>query len=146
MFGLRLLIPLILLIVVLVARIGHSAAPQIPQYDLDVSFDIPRSKVVGLSKIRVLQGERLLLQARGLAIQSVEVNRKSVNFQVRDNTLTIAAPEGGILEIRYEGVFEPPKTISALRDREIPNVVSREGVFLTFRLVPADRQAGNLSP
>jgi uncharacterized iron-regulated protein len=136
MFGLRLLIPLILLIVVLFARIGHSAAPQIPQYDLDVSFDIPRSKVVGLSKIRALQGERLLLQARGLAIQSVEVNRKSVNFQVRDNTLTIAAPEGGILEIRYEGVFEPPKTISALRDREIPNVVSREGVFLTSAWYP----------
>src|SRR6516225_4479034 len=101
MFGGRTLIPLILSIVVLVQPV-HSAAPQTPEYHLDVSFDVMHSKIVGLSKIRLSGAERLVFQVGRLKVRSVEVNRKSVSFQVRDSTLTMAAPESGMLEIGYE--------------------------------------------
>lgn len=135
MFGGRTLIPLILLIVVLV-QAGHSAAPQAREYNLDVSFDVAHSKILGWSRIRVLGGERLVFQVGRLKVRGVEVNRKSVSFQVRDSTLIIAAPESGTLEIRYEGLFPAKEAIIGSHDTEITGVIGREGIFLPSAWYP----------
>ena len=135
MFGGRTLIPLILSIVVLVQPV-HSAAPQTPEYHLDVSFDVMHSKIVGLSKIRLSGAKRLVFQVGRLKVRSVEVNRKSMSFQVRDSTLTMAAPKSGTLEIRYEGFFPAKEGISGSHDTEITGVIGREGIFLPSAWYP----------
>ena len=135
MFGGRTLIPLILSIVVLVQPV-HSAAPQTPEYHLDVSFDVAHSKIMGLSKIRLSRAERLVFQVGRLKVRSVAVNSKSVSFQVQNSTLTIAAPESGTLEIRYEGFFPAKEAISGSHDTEITGVIGREGIFLPSAWYP----------
>src|SRR3989338_10211621 len=91
-----------LLVLALISQTGHSAVPQTPEYYLDVSFDIPRSKIAGVGKIRVLRGKPLMFQVGRLTIHSVRLNQQRVDFQLRDGTLSIVPPESGTLEIRSE--------------------------------------------
>ncbi len=72
----------------------------------------------------------------GLKVRGVEVNRKSVSFQVRDSTLTIAAPESGTLEIRYEGLFPAKEAIIGSHDTQITGVIGTEGIFLPSAWYP----------
>ena len=125
-----------LLVLALISQTGHSAVSQTPEYDLDVSFDIPRSKIAGLGKLRVLRGKPLLFQVGRLTIHSVRLNHQRVDFQLRDGTLSIVPPESGTLEIRYEGVFEPAGTFSGSHEGTFPSVIGRQGIFLTAAWYP----------
>lgn len=126
----------ILIYALLLAQTGRSAVPTAPVYDLAVSFVIPRSTIAGSIKSSVIRGERRSFRAGELMIRAVEVNRQPVPFQVRDGILTFAPPVSGVLEIRYEGRFPPPRAVSSSRDTSFPNVVGAEGIFLTSLWYP----------
>src|SRR3972149_6784554 len=125
-----------LLVLALISQTCHSAVSQTPEYDLDVSFDIPGSKIEGLEKIRVLRGKPLLFQVGRLTIHSARLNHQRVDFQLRDGTLSIVPPESGTLEIRYEGVFEPAGTFSGSHEGTFPSAIGPEGIFLTAAWYP----------
>jgi uncharacterized iron-regulated protein len=130
------LVASVFLFAALLAHTGRSAAPSAPVYDLAVSFDIPRSTIAGSMQTAVRRGERRLFRTGGLTIRAVEVNRKPLPFQVRDGALILLPSESGALEVRYEGVFPPPRAVSDSRDTNLPNVIGREGIFLTSAWYP----------
>lgn len=132
----RALIASILLVLAFISRTGHPAAPQAPEYDLEVSFDIPRSSVTGLAKIRVPAGKPLMFRVGRLVIHGVHLNRQRVDFQLRDGALRIVPPQSGTLEIRYEGVFEPARASSGSHEQTFPSVVGRQGIFLVSAWYP----------
>ncbi|MBI2998977.1 MAG: hypothetical protein HYY46_11110, partial [Deltaproteobacteria bacterium] len=125
-----------LLLLALISQTGHSAVPQTPEYYLDVSFDIPRSKIAGVGKIRVLRGKPLMFQVGRLTIHSVRLNQQRVDFQLRDGALRIVPPESGTLEIRYEGVFEPAVTFSGSHEGAFPGAIGQQGIFLMSAWYP----------
>src|SRR5215813_2177930 len=100
-------------ILALIFQTACAIALGAPECELDISFDIGRSRIAGTSKIRVREGQPLQLHVGRLTIRKVEVNRKPVRFQVRDGTLTTMPPGSGILEIAYEGAFDPSGAIAA---------------------------------
>ncbi len=132
----RILLSSIFLFLAPISQTGHPAPSQMPEYHLDVSFDIPRSKITGLGKIRVLGGKALMFRVERLAIHSVHLNQQPINYQLRDGTLRIVPPETGTVEIRYEGVFEPAEASSGLHDGTSRSVIGRQGIFLTSAWYP----------
>jgi aminopeptidase N len=132
----RTFIATLLLILALTAQSAHGAEPGIREYDLDVSFDIPRSKIIGLARVRASGGERLQFQIDRLAIQSVSLRGKPAPYAARDGTLNIVAAESGTVEIRYERVFQRSAAPSRSADADIPDAISREGIFLASAWYP----------
>ncbi|MDH3445180.1 MAG: M1 family aminopeptidase, partial [Deltaproteobacteria bacterium] len=130
------LISSLFLLLTLVAETAGWAALPVKEYELQVSFDIPRSKIAGVGRISVAKGERWLFHPGSLAITRVVINRKPANFQVRDGALTIVPAESGRLEIHYEGVFKPYEANSVSRDADVPNVIGKEGISLTSTWYP----------
>ena len=126
----------ILLLLSFLLQTGHSAAPSAPEYNLAVSFDIPRARIIGLSTIPVIKGRPLALRVGGLKIQSVWVNREPLDFHARDGRLSVTPKQSGTLEIGYEGVFARVAGGSFSRDSDIPNVIGREGIFLASAWYP----------
>src|SRR5262245_39609716 len=135
MISRRFLIAAMVSIVALIFQTARAATLGAPECELDVSFDIGRSRIAGTSKIRVPAGQPLQLHVGRLTIRKVEVNRKPARFQVRDGTLTTMPPESGILEIGYEGAFDPSGAIAA-RDADLAGVIGRKGIFLASGWYP----------
>jgi aminopeptidase N len=132
----RTVIASFLLLLWFLLQTGHSAVPAAPEYDLAVSFDIPRAKIIGLSRIPVTRGRPLALRVSRLNIRSVRVNQEPLDFQVRDGRLRVTPKQSGTLEINYEGVFARVAGTSFSRDADIPNVIGREGIFLASAWYP----------
>ena len=126
----------ILLLLSFLLQTGHSAAPSAPECDLAVSFDIPRAKVIGLSRVSVIKDRPLAFHVGRLNIRSVRVNQESLDFQIRDGRLSVTPKQTGKLEIRYEGLFPQVADASTSRDSDIPNVIGREGIFLASAWYP----------
>ena len=136
MISSRTFVASILLFLAMVSQTGQSAAPQTLHYDLDVSFDIPRAKMMGLGKLRVPQAGPLTFWVGSLMIQSVSLDQRRVDFQLRDGTLRITLPKSGTLEILYEGVFPPAETLLGSDDGSFANVIGHQGIFLTSAWYP----------
>ncbi len=128
----------LILLPALVAGEVHPAATSFKEYELKVSFDIPRSKITGVSRTGAVKGERLLFHTGPLAIKKVVIDRKPAAFQVRDGSLAITPAESGDLEIHYEGVFKPADKRSLSRSADIPNVIGGDGISLTSTWYPRD--------
>jgi aminopeptidase N len=124
------------LVLAFISQTGHSAVEQALQYDLAVSFDIPRSKLIGLATIQVIRSKPLLLNVGRLAIHSVRLNGRRLEFEVRNGLLALTPPDSGSLEINYDAVFAPEGSVSPGRDASIPSAISREGIFLTSAWYP----------
>src|SRR3989304_9037882 len=116
------------LLFALISQTGHSAVEQALEYDLAVSFDIPRSKLTGLATIQVFRPKPLLLNVGRLAIHSVRLNGRRLEFEVRSGLVALTPPDRGFLEINYDAVFPPGGSVSPGRDASIPRVIRRDGV------------------
>ena len=135
MISRRFLIAAMVSIVALIFQTARAATLGAAECELDISFDIGRARIAGTSKIRVLEGQALQLHVGYLTVHKVEVNRKPAPFQVRDGTLTAMPSESGILEIGYEGVFDPSGAIAA-HDAGAAGVIGRKGIFLASGWYP----------
>ncbi len=132
----RTVVASILLLLSFLLQTGHSAAPAAPEYDLAVSFDIARAKVIGSSKFLVVKGQPIALRLGSLKILSVRLNQEAADFQAGDGRLILVPRQSGILEIRYEGAFPSTEGAPTSRDSDIANVIGREGVFLASAWYP----------
>ncbi len=107
-----------------------------PQYSLDVSFDIPNSKIKGLAKIDAFAGREIVLRKGNLKINEVSLNQKAVNFNMQDGFLRILPLQEGVISIQYEGIFKDNQFTQLSKDGVIGNVIDDRGISLTGTWYP----------
>jgi aminopeptidase N len=92
------------------APVDAKPAPEaeVPQYQLKVSFDIPKSKVMGEATIISRKGGRFNLYLDELEVHTIRVNGRPLNLRKLPNPAELEVA-GGVVEIIYEGVFKDPE-------------------------------------
>ncbi|MDI6728604.1 MAG: hypothetical protein QMD44_06735, partial [Thermodesulfovibrionales bacterium] len=78
---------LIIIAFLFLPAITHSW--QSPEYNLEVSFDIHNSKIIGIAKIDVPAGKELVLHTGHLNIINASLNQQKINFDVREGILKV---------------------------------------------------------
>jgi len=126
-----LVVLLTLLIMPLTARALEAPAPSPAVFRLDVVFDIPRSAVSGTVTVTLGEGAGLSLRTGTLDVRSVRRNGREVAAAVKDGILLVAPAEGGILEVRYEGVFRGGGTVGDRNYGVVSSTIDRRGISLT---------------
>ncbi len=76
-------------------------------YTLEVSIDVPSSKIQGVASIRLKAGERMLYKRGRYSIRDVHLGGKSLKTRQKEGVIPIKAGRTDVLRIRYEGVFRP---------------------------------------
>src|SRR3990172_7304054 len=110
---------------------GAEQARQTPEYSLEVSFDIPNSKVTGLAKVPVQAKQELRLATGELRIIQVSLNDKRIDAAAKDGSMTVLPSESGILAIAYEGVFKSTGAGGSQNYGVTPNLIDSRGISLT---------------
>lgn len=121
------MIVLLFLPVIAYAEQANSA----PEYNLDVSFDIPGSKIIGLVKIDVHAGRELVLHTGHLNIINVSLNQQKINFDARNGMLRILPHQDGIITISYEGVFKDSRPAYDANYGAAQSIIDERGASLT---------------
>jgi len=91
----------------------------LPQYHLQVAFDLSRSKIKGMVKISAPKGQRLTISLADLKILKVMVNGRPIDLDKAADSSELEAA-GGVIEIAYEGVFKDPDS----------NIIDQQGIIL----------------
>jgi aminopeptidase N len=91
----------------------------LPQYQLQVAFDIPQSKIKGVAKISAPKGRRLAISLADLKVLKVTVNGRPVDLSKAADPTELEVP-GGVIEVAYEGVFKDADS----------NVIGQQGIVL----------------
>jgi aminopeptidase N len=91
----------------------------LPQYQLQVAFDIPQSKVKGVAKIYAPKGRRLTISLADLEVLNLRVNGKPIDLRKMADPTELEVA-GGVIEIAYEGVFKDPDS----------NIIDQQGIIL----------------
>jgi uncharacterized iron-regulated protein len=112
-------IGLLMIIILLFAPVVAGAEQPLPEYDLNVSFDIQASKITGSAKIDI-QSKDAVIHIGNLKILDVAFNKRTIPFKIQKGILKVSGLDKGSIEIRYEGIFN-----------EGSNVISEKGVSLT---------------
>jgi uncharacterized iron-regulated protein len=130
----RFLLIFILIMPCAAYAMDHSAK-DMPDYTLQVSFDVPASIIRGIATIPVVKGQELKLHIGRLSLIEASIDGQKIAFSGGQEIVRILPPRSGSLVIRYEGIF-----------RELPHgeqpsdVISDKGLFLTGTWYPkADR-------
>ncbi len=91
----------------------------LPRFQLQVAFDIPRSKIKGVAKISASKGRRLAISLADLKVLKITVNGRPVDLSKAADPTELEVP-GGVIEVSYEGVFKDA-------DR---NFIGQQGIVL----------------
>jgi aminopeptidase N len=112
-----------------------SSEENIPNYHLQVSFDIQASRVTGLAIIQVQKEQELKIQRGDLLLLDISVDGRKIEIPPRRTPLTIQLNPGETAEVRYAGTFKPLQGsgfIAGTQGPTIPSqVIDGRGVFLT---------------
>ncbi|MFB3885708.1 MAG: ChaN family lipoprotein [Thermodesulfobacteriota bacterium] len=131
-----------LLIFVLVlpnaAYTADFSGKSLPDYTLEVSFDIRTSLIKGLATIPVKRGQELHLDKGELKILHVTLDKKPVDVSGQKAILKILAPRDGTIEIDYEGTFM--EVSPGLHGPEPASTISGRGIFLTGAWYPRPQE------
>ncbi|BCB96363.1 hypothetical protein JZK55_12850 [Dissulfurispira thermophila] len=104
---------------------------QQPEYNLDISFNIPDSRIIGLATIDVQAGKELVMYIGHLKIKEVTLNGQGINFNIKDEVLRILPLQSGSLDIRYEGVFKDNNTTEDTNYGVVGSIINERGISLT---------------
>lgn len=110
---------------------GQHTPAAVPEYLLEVSFDIPQSKIIGTAAFNVLPGQEISLSTGDLSINEVMLNGQKVDVAVQEKVLKLKPLQSGELVIRYEGVFKGDNAVSTANYGVTESVISEKGVSLT---------------
>lgn len=91
----------------------------LPRYQLQVAFDIPRSKIKGVAKISAPKGRRITISLADLKVLKVTVNGRLFDPDKTADTSELEVA-GGVIEIAYEGVFKEKES----------NILNQQGIVL----------------
>ncbi len=120
----------------------HAAGPaaqEIPDYTLAVSFDPASSNMEGVASIAVKDREDVTLDASGLKIIAVTLDKKRLKISPCARAIRFRSPAAGILRIVYRGNFKP--AASGAESGEYPqNVIGPGGISLTGNWYPRPPQ------
>jgi hypothetical protein len=127
--------------------VNAKLAPEtrMPEYKLQVAFDIPQSKMKGKATIIVPKGRRLNIYFDELEVLNLKVNGRSLELRKLPDPTEFEVA-GGVIEITYEGVFKNPETSIIdqqgiiLRDIWYP-LVAGPCLYTLFATLPADYEA-----
>jgi len=92
---------------------------ELPQYNLDVSFDIQNAKIAGIARIET-RTKDLTIYTGDLKILAIFVENKSAPHEIKNGVLKITGIDKRVVEIRYESVFNDSN-----------NVIGGKGISLT---------------
>jgi uncharacterized iron-regulated protein len=131
---------IISIIVVVLLPISVGALPSggivLPENALEVSIDVEKEKIAGVSRITVKPGKELLLRKGRLAIHYVKHNGKPIPYLEQDSTLKIVSEEEGSVEIAFEGRFHGAIRSRTSDEKIVDNVIDKKGVMLTGTWYP----------
>ncbi|MDI6745103.1 MAG: ChaN family lipoprotein [Thermodesulfovibrionales bacterium] len=97
---------------------------ELPEYSLDVSFDVKNAKITGVARIAV-RSKDITVNTGQLKILDVSRDKERVPFDIQNGILKISGIDKGIVEIRYEGIFKNGN-----------NVIGEKGISLTGQWYP----------
>jgi uncharacterized iron-regulated protein len=112
------------LIIVMLLLPASIFAAELPEYHLNVSFDIQNAKITGVAEI-VARSKDVTVYTGQLKILEVSINKQRIPFDIRNGILKISGTGKAIVEIRYEGI---------LTDNN--NVIGEKGISLTGQWYP----------
>ena len=113
-----------LLIIIVLFLPVFAFASELPEYYLNVSFDIQNAKIIGIAEIAA-RSKNITVNTGQLKILDVSINKQRMPFDIRNGILKIPGVDNAIVEIRYEGAF-----------RDNNNVVGEKGISLTGQWYP----------
>ena len=109
------------------ARAAQFPSVDHPECNLDVSFDIPASKITGMMRIDAHAGRELVIDTGELKIISLRVDGKKTDFIGENKPIKMAPATDTAVEISYEGVFKNSED----------EVIDNRGIVLTGIWYPA---------
>jgi aminopeptidase N len=110
----------------------------LPDYTIEVSFDIQASKIKGVVTVPVKKGQELNLALGKLKLLYVSLDKEPLEISRQEEVLGILPFREGMIEIGYEGVFKEPSSNS--HGMEPASVISGKGIFLTGTWYPTPDQ------
>ncbi|HXW68902.1 MAG TPA: hypothetical protein VEJ88_04785, partial [Dissulfurispiraceae bacterium] len=122
---------LILFLAPVVARAAGSP-PQAPaEYQLDVAFDVPNSKIMGTARINVRAGKELILRTGTLKIIEVRSGGHKIEADIHNGIMKLVPHAEGTIIIVYEGIFKGGKDFKGTNFGVVPSVIEERGISLT---------------
>jgi uncharacterized iron-regulated protein len=132
----RSLIAALFLLIPIYIQTAWSSDYAVPENSLEVSFDIPSSKIRGVSRISVNKGEELPVHMGSLRIISLKVNGIDSDLGRDETSFSITANEDGVIEIGYEGVLKAAQSPDPESPMTIQSVIDGRGISLTDMWYP----------
>lgn len=127
----------LLILVLLLAPVkGYADMAQYPDCDIDVLFDISRSRITGVSRISLTAGKEVYFRKGQLKIIYIKINGLEAEFDQRQEVFEFTPDRDGMVEIGYTGVFKDSPS-EHRRDGIASNVIDGRGISLTGLWYPA---------
>jgi uncharacterized iron-regulated protein len=124
-------VALIILFAPVMARAADSPSQAPTEYQLDVTFDIPNSKIMGTARINAPAVKELIIRTGTLKITEVRSGRHKIETDIHDGVLKLGPPGEGTITIVYEGVFKRGKDVADTNYGVVPSVIDDGGISLT---------------
>lgn len=91
------------------------------QNNITVDIDINKSVLKGSSRIRVKQGEEIVIEKGDIKIIGVRLNNRAIEVKESGGVLRLSPSEDGDIEVTFKGVFKG-------KDGDV--IISKQGVSL----------------
>lgn len=110
-----------------------------PYHNLDVSFDVEKSLLKGISRITLSDGRETLIHTGNLNIISAKLNGNPIKPDIKKGVFRIKHEKGSILEIWYEAILENGGSLEGITNYGAvsKSVIGKKGIFLTGNWYPA---------
>lgn len=135
MFNVRMFLrSFIIISLLLFSAVAHAAQQndiEMPEYNLEVSFNIPESTVTGTSLISLIKGQELSINTGQLNIISIMINDSPLSPGLQGSAINLTPGEDGVLEIKYEGVFKASQSADPDNLYTSQSVIDGRGISLT---------------
>jgi aminopeptidase N len=112
-------------------------------YDLKVSFDIGKSKIIGEARIRLGDDRTYQLHSGNLKIIEANLGGRPIELTRFKNPLTLRTARAETLEIKYEGVFMDSGPFPGWDNPGLPSVIGDRGIWMTGIWYPKPDGLGN---
>jgi uncharacterized iron-regulated protein len=115
----------------LTAQAADSPTQAPTEYQLDVAFDVPNSKIMGTARINAPAGKELVVRTGTLKIIEVRSGRHKIEADIHDGILKLVPSGEDAIVIVYEGVFKGGKNVTDTNYGVVPSVIDEQGISLT---------------
>jgi uncharacterized iron-regulated protein len=137
MIRFKFFVALVLLFAPVIARASESPSQAPTEYQLDVAFDVPNSKIMGTARINAPAGKELIVRTGALKIIEVQRGGHKIGVDIHNGILKLGPAGEGTITIVYEGVFKGGKDVTDTNYEVVPSVIDERGISLTGLWYPS---------